>query len=235
MAENEKMDEHEVADPADSQVEIRAFTLGPIETNCYALVSNGHAMVVDPGFYGAKVAEQLSDVEVDLVVATHGHGDHVGGVQGLIDALPGEQVFAIGANDAERAMRAGGVGSLGLSYDDDAPKPDLLLREGDKVTVGDVTLMVIDAPGHTEGGIVLVGDGIAFTGDTVFKGSVGRTDLVGGDAATLMETLEHLKDVLPADTVLLPGHGEATTMAAELAANPFFNGSLSREDLQSGH
>ncbi len=207
----EPIDEREIEDPEDSHVEIRAFTVGPIETNCYALVSDGHAMVVDPGFCGAGIAGQLSDVAVDLVVATHG-----------------DVPFAIGAGDAERAMHAGGVGSLGIPYDDDAPEPSRLLREGDTVTVGSVTMAVIETPGHTEGGVILLGDGIAFTGDTVFKGTVGRTDLVGGDPEVMGETLERLKGLIPPETVLLPGHGEATTMADELRDNPYLNGRASR-------
>lgn len=224
----EPMDEHDIKDPADSHVEVRAFTVGPIETNCYALVSRGHAMVVDPGFYGDKIAEQLEDVTVDLVVATHGHGDHVGGVAALIEALGGQVPFAIGANDAERAMRAGGMGNLGIAYEADAPEPSRLLRDGDTVCVGDVTLAVIETPGHTEGGIVLIGDGIAFTGDTLFQGTVGRTDFPGGDAKVLAESLERLKRLVPPETVLLPGHGEATTMADELRDNPYLNGQASR-------
>lgn len=224
----EPIDEREIEDPEDSHVEIRAFTVGPIETNCYALVSDGHAMVVDPGFCGAEIAGQLSDVAVDLVVATHGHGDHVGGVAALVEALGGDVPFAIGAGDAERAMHAGGVGSLGIPYDDDAPEPSRLLREGDTVTVGSVTMAVIETPGHTEGGVILLGDGIAFTGDTVFKGTVGRTDLVGGDPEVMGETLERLKGLIPPETVLLPGHGEATTMADELRDNPYLNGRASR-------
>lgn len=220
-AQNSHPQEQEIVDPSDTHVEIRAFTVGPIETNCYALISDGHALVVDPGAAGAAIVQHLNDVTVDLVVATHGHGDHVGGVKALIGALGGNVPFAIGAADAERAMKAGGVGNLGVAYDDDAPEPSRLLHEGDTITVGQVTLVVVDAPGHTEGGIILLGDGIAFTGDTLFKGTAGRTDFPGGDADTLAATLERLKGLLPADTVVLPGHGDASTMEEELASNPF--------------
>lgn len=221
MEEMHKGQEQQDAASSDTNVEIRAFTVGPIETNCYALISDGHAIVVDPGAVGAAIAQHLSDVTVDLVVATHGHGDHVGGVKGLIGALGGDVPFAIGAKDAERAMKAGGVGNLGIAYEDDAPQPDRLLKEGDTISVGEVKLVVVDAPGHTEGGIVLLGDGIAFTGDTLFKGTAGRTDFPGGDAATLAATLDRLKQLLPPETVILPGHGDATTMEEELASNPY--------------
>ena len=105
---------------------------------------------------------------------------------------------------------------------ENAPVPDGLLADGDVVKVGPYALRVIEAPGHTPGGIVLLGDGFAFVGDTVFAGSVGRTDLVGGDHGTLMETIQRLKREIPPQTVLLCGHGPATTMANEMACNPYF-------------
>jgi glyoxylase-like metal-dependent hydrolase (beta-lactamase superfamily II) len=200
-------------------MEIRSYVVSPISTNCYVVVSDGHAMVIDPGASGKELAEELKDVKVDLIVATHGHGDHVGGVKALKDATGA--LFAIGENDAERATHAGGVGNLGIAYDDDAPMADILLSEGDTVSVGDVSFDVLDTPGHTEGGIVLLGNGVAFTGDTLFKGTAGRTDFPGGDAETLMESLAHLIDEIPPETVVLAGHGEPTTMEVELETNPF--------------
>ena len=102
--------------------EIRNFVVGPIQTNCYAYVSGGACMVVDPGAAGAAVAEHLADVRVECVVATHGHGDHVGGVAALVAAT--RAPFCINAADAERAMHAGEPSELGIAYDDDAPAPD---------------------------------------------------------------------------------------------------------------
>ena len=92
------------------------------------------------------------------------------------------------------------------------------------VSVGSATFEVIEAPGHTPGGIVLLGEGVAFVGDTLFKGSAGRTDLPGGSAAVLAETLAKLKDRIPPSTVILPGHDASTTMADELQGNPFLIG-----------
>ena len=203
--------------------ELRCFVVGPIQTNCYAYVSGGECMVVDPGASGAAVAEALGDVRIKYIVATHGHGDHVGGVAALKGACGAE--YLIHGADAERATHAGEVSELGIAYDDDAPMPDSELAEGDVLRVGSATFEVIGAPGHTPGGVVLYGggsaEGVAFVGDTVFPGSHGRTDLGGGDEKTILATLRMLAGRISPATVLYCGHGEATTMEHELAYNLF--------------
>ncbi len=203
--------------------ELRCFAVGPIQTNCYAYVSQGACMVVDPGGNGADVALSLKDVRVELIVATHGHGDHVGGVLKLKEATGAP--YAIHALDAELATHAGEVSEIGIAYDDDAPLPDREIREGDVLRVGTASFEVVEAPGHTPGGVVLLGHGsaagVAFVGDTIFPGSHGRTDLEGGDEATILASLHRLAGLIPAQTTLFCGHGPSTTMAAELARNPF--------------
>ena len=196
--------------------ELRQFVVGPISTTCYAYVSDGECMVVDPGDAGADIAERLDDVHVSVIVATHGHGDHVSGVAALKERTGAP--FAMSEADAELAEHASVESQFA---DTDAPAPDRLLAEGDVVEVGRARFRVIEAPGHTPGGIVLLGEGIAFVGDTIFAGSAGRTDLKGGDAAALTRTLAHLKEVIPPETMLCCGHGDLTSMERELSANPF--------------
>ncbi len=202
---------------------IRCFVVGPIQTNCYAYVSEGECMVVDPGNSGAAIAEQLDDVNVTLVVATHGHGDHVGGVAALKAATGA--TYAIHAADAERATHAGEPSETGRAYDDNAPAPDRTIAEGDVLRVGTATFTVMETPGHTPGGVVLVGggtaEGVAFVGDTLFPGSCGRTDLAGGDHAALMCSLRRMGAEIAPETALLCGHGPTTYMARELRSNPF--------------
>lgn len=199
----------------DPNNEMRQFVVGPIQTNCYALVSQGECLVVDPGDDGERIAEQLSDVDVKLIVATHGHGDHVSGVAALQEATGAP--FAMSEPDIELAMHAT-KNSRWAKHD--APRPDRLLAEGDVVRIGGEELHVIATPGHTPGGIVLLGEGYAFVGDTLFCGSCGRTDLPGGDPQVMRRTLARLKDLIPPPTAILPGHGRTTTMAYELATNP---------------
>lgn len=204
---------------------IRQFVVGHLSTNCYALTSGGECLVVDPGSSGARIAAELGDVRVVGIVATHGHHDHVCGVAALKRALSYPTSFMIGVADAERAQHALALSShvFDVTHDEleDAPAPDRTLGEGDVISVGNETLRVLEAPGHTEGGIVLLGNGFAFVGDTLFAGSCGRTDLVGGDHNTLMQTLKRLKHDIPPQTTLLCGHGVATTMHHELATNPW--------------
>ena len=210
----------------ETQVGIRRFVVGDISTNCYVVSSGTSCLVVDPGASGAAIAEAIAreGLTVEGIVCTHGHHDHVGGVKALKRATGAP--YMISAGDDERAQRACELSSHVFDLSDDsvtdAPAADRTLREGDTVSVGDVTLTVIETPGHTEGGIVLLGPGFALMGDTVFAGSVGRTDLYGGDATKLAATIARLKELIDPETVLLCGHGPETTMARELATNPWF-------------
>ncbi len=210
--------------------EIRCFVVGDIETNCYAYVSEGQCLVVDAGASGARIAQALDDVSVALVVATHRHHDHVGGVKALVEATGAP--WCIGEIDAEGAVRALEMSSHLFDMSDaarwelaDPPAPNRVLHEGDVLEVGTARFRVVETPGHTPGGIVLVGEGtaegVAFMGDTLFAGSCGRCDLPGGNWDAMQQTLGRLAGLIDPATTLLCGHGPTTTMAQELATNPY--------------
>ena len=211
-----------------AQDEIRGFVVGSIQTNCFAYISEGECMVVDPGASGARIAMELEDVKVTSIVATHGHHDHVCGVKALQEATGAE--FLVSEKDAYRVTQALELSSRVFMMMDDpeeqnAPEPTRTLSEGDVINVGSARFRVMETPGHTEGGIVLVGEGtaegIAFVGDTLFPGSCGRTDLLGGDQATIMRSLSRMGREIAPETTLFCGHGPSTTMGRELRSNPF--------------
>ena len=210
--------------------QIRLYVVGPIQTCCYVYESQGECLVVDPGSSGAALARELSDVRVTKIVATHGHSDHIAGVAALKKATGAE--FLMSEADAYRCSLAGADADFidAAQGDGDAPEPDALLHEGDVVEVGTARFRVLETPGHTEGCIVLLGEGsaegICFTGDTLFAGSMGRVDLPGGDLETIIASLRRLAADLPADVAILPGHGLTSTMERELATNEYLRHAL---------
>ncbi|HJA00844.1 MAG TPA: MBL fold metallo-hydrolase [Candidatus Collinsella stercoripullorum] len=217
-------------------ISIDCVVNGPISTNTYFVVSGDEALIIDPAWEGDKLAERLRAAHPGArpvgIVCTHGHGDHVGGVAGMRRALGDDVPYLISASDAGFVRDA--VASMRVRWGIDTempPAPDRLLSEGDTVAVGDAVLQVIDAPGHTPGGIVLFcasAEGrVAFMGDTLFPGGHGRTDLVGGDEDTILHTLGRLFRSLPEDTLCLIGHDGTTTVSDELERNPFVAHALS--------
>lgn len=202
---------------------ILCLVVGRVYTNCYVYISNNEAIVVDPGASGLEIASLLDGVDVKYIVATHGHGDHVGGVKALRDKTGA--TYCINQKDEAEAMTAGEDGPFGFAYDDNAPKADMYLHEHDTISVGDATFEVVETPGHTPGGICLVGrgsaEGILFVGDSLFAGGIGRCDLSGGNYPLLIKSLKHLIEVVPKSYKVLSGHGDRTTLEKEIYTNPY--------------
>ena len=194
-------------------------------TNCYIVGddSTREAVVIDPGGEAEKILREVEKmgVTVTAVVNTHAHVDHIGALRDVKDALgvsvmlhPGELPVL---KSASRMARLFGVTI------DDPPEPDRLLKEGDEIAVGGMVLKVLETPGHSPGGISLVtSDGkVCFAGDSLFAGSIGRTDLPGGDYNTLIQSIKSKLIPLGDDVKVFTGHGPATTIGTERRYNPF--------------
>lgn len=202
---------------------VEGFTGGSFAQNGYLVrcAGSGEAILVDPG---ASVAAMLSATRaagaaVKAIVLTHSHLDHVDGV-GRAKMETGAPILL--HRDAEEMYRGVPVQAQWFGMRMDAlPPVDGYLEPGEAVEVGGCRLEIRNAPGHAPGHVVLVGDGVALVGDCVFAGSIGRTDLPGGDFQTLMRSIRAEILTLPDETVLYSGHGPETTVGHERATNPF--------------
>jgi glyoxylase-like metal-dependent hydrolase (beta-lactamase superfamily II) len=202
---------------------VDCYELGPLQTNCFVVRSERgakRAVVVDPGGDVTQLRLELARIgaRCEAILVTHGHWDHVLGVADLADAT-GARVYMAEAEQELLERDQEWMGSLPL-------RPftaDVQPAGGESYSEAGLEIEVIEAPGHRPGHLAYAIEGCLFSGDVLFRGSVGRTDLPGGDWETLVETLGMLAERFPPETVLYPGHGPATTLAAELATNPFLS------------
>lgn len=203
---------------------VEGIPVGAIQANCYVLgdEQTRRGIVVDPGAEAERIlaAVQRLDLGIERIVLTHGHFDHIYAVD-EVRAATGAPMVAHGAEVPLLEGMQERMRTLWGMEVPPAPRPDALLRDGDAIAVGGYRLVVRHAPGHSEGHVVLLGDGIAVVGDVLFAGSIGRTDLPGGDFKTLMTSIARVLLPLPDYTVVYPGHGPATTIGRERATNPF--------------
>lgn len=200
----------------------RRITAGPLQTNCWIVDdgAGGPLVVIDPAGDAPQILAAIADDEVAWVVLTHGHFDHLGAVREVLAAAGGR--LAVHTADAAWISNAQSNGGAMFGFDDTAPPADRELRDGDLVAAGALELEVIHTPGHTPGSICLMAGSDLFSGDTVFAGSVGRTDFPRGDARALSTSIGTRLAPLRDDIVVHPGHGPDTTIARERRVNPFF-------------
>lgn len=204
-------------------MEIKTLVLGILEVNCYLISTEKATVVIDPGFSSAEVMNFLENAKDKerLILLTHAHFDHIGFAEEL--ATITNTKIAIGELDAPALQD----NNLNLSAPFGAPlssfSADILLTDNQQINVGDLNFRVIHTPGHTVGGVCYLCGDILFSGDTLFKGSIGRTDFPSGSFKTLKNSIERIY-TLPNETVLLSGHGGQTTVLAEKTSNPFVRG-----------
>src|SRR5574341_395800 len=202
---------------------LERLVVGPLGVNCYILGDDAarEAFVIDPGGNARDIlnALQQHQLKVSAIVNTHAHFDHVVALD-EIRAATGAP-FMIHVDEADMLAKAQASAALfGLAIPLQKPA-DRLLHEGDELNAGKISLKVLHTPGHTPGEICLLNGKNLFVGDTLFQGSIGRTDFPGGDYGTLMRSIRDKLFPLPDDTVVYPGHGPSTTLREEKALNPF--------------
>jgi len=202
------------------------FTVGKLFTNCYIVAcrETKEAIIIDPGFESVSEAEKIfkfieeNTLKPKFVVNTHGHPDHICG-NGIVKGKFQTPIL-IHEKDAFMLGRLGKVIAKFAGFDNSSPSADAFLKDGDIISFGKITLKVMHTPGHSPGSISLIGQKEVFTGDTLFAGSIGRTDIPRGSVSDIKESLRKLT-CLPDDFKVYPGHGPATTIGEEKHSNPF--------------
>ena len=206
------------------------LTLGPLATNCYILSDeNNQGIIIDPAAKGDKIIEVLKENNIDLkaILLTHGHYDHIGAVGYLMDNIPNLKCFANEDEEiiTERYVKGEGLPAYLKPKDYENFRTTDSVKDQDVLTFGNLKIKAIATPGHTPGGMTYICDGIMFTGDTLFKGSMGRCDLLGGDEKVIMKSLVKLYET-EGDFAVCPGHEGASTLNEERETNPYMRMAL---------
>jgi hydroxyacylglutathione hydrolase len=202
---------------------IKDLTVGPIMANCYIVgcEETKVAAVIDPGDEADRILIVLAEagLTVQTIINTHGHFDHVSANQRMKEVTGAE--LLIHALDAPMLSQLSATAAAWGMSSEDSPPPDRTIAHGDVVQVGNIDLTVIHTPGHTPGGISLHSNKAVFVGDTLFAGSIGRTDFPGGDFGVLKTSIQKKLFTLDDDVTVYPGHMGLTTIGQEKRTNPF--------------
>ncbi len=229
-------DQDGAGEPFVNEIEVRGLIVGAFQENCWVIGNRrtGEAICIDPGEQADDILHMASEmgVTIKLIANSHAHLDHVLGVRGVqsddnATFLLHEADLGILQGAAESAARFGMVV-------EQPPEPDHYIDDEQKVEVDGVELQVIHTPGHTAGSVCFYGHGVLFSGDTLFKQSIGRTDLPGGDYNQEMSSIVDKLLMLPDETIVLPGHMDQTTLGAERVQNPFILQTLQQRGLNPG-
>lgn len=207
-----------------SSFSIKSVVVGPVDVNCYILKdkATGKGAVIDPGGHVERIMSLIKDMKADIaeIIITHGHFDHIGALDELRNAVGcGASIHEL---DAEMLLKSRKNLSIFMGTDASFRPAERLLKDGEVIRFGESFLKVIHTPGHTAGGICLYdGDKVLFSGDTLFAGSVGRSDFPGGNHYQLIESVVKALAEVKDETVVYPGHGPETGMGYERKTNPF--------------
>ena len=207
-------------------MQIEQLIVGPLFSNCYIVSDKqtSEGIIIDPGDDANAILAMINELGINIkyIVATHGHFDHIGAVNTVKEKTKApflaheEDLFFI--RDAVKSAQKWGIEI------EKPPLPDKFIKEPDEVKIKNIKFKVIDSPGHSPGGICLLNDKVIFCGDTLFQGSIGRTDFRKGSFEQLSKSIKTKIYTLPEDTIVYAGHGPNTTIGFEKRTNPFVRG-----------
>lgn len=204
---------------------LKKIVMGPLATNCYLLgcVKTGEAVVIDPAEESDILLDLIDNNKLTLkyIINTHGHGDHIGGNRFLKEKYSAKLLIHI--SDKDMLMEPKNNLSFFTGHPTKSPLPDGFLEDGMNINLGVLRLCIIHTPGHSPGSVSIKVDSMLFTGDTLFKDSIGRTDFPGGSMTQIMSSIKEKLLTLEDDYEVLPGHGPSTTLKQELLNNPWLN------------
>jgi len=208
-----------------NELMVRGIVVGVFQENCWVVGNRrtGEAICVDPGDQPDEVLALARDmgVTIKLIANSHAHIDHILGVQGVHAATGAKFLLHEGDLNLLQHGWKSAAARFGLDLKRGPPDPDQFVVDGDEVEVAGLKLKVLSTPGHTPGSVSYYTEGMLFSGDTLFRGSIGRTDMPGGSFEQEMESICNRLLVLPDETMVLPGHMDETTVAFEKKHNPF--------------
>lgn len=232
--EHESNDEPEGKTDGEIGMEVMRWNLGPLDNNTYLLLdeATGEAAIVDPTFDSRPIWDKASQEgwRITLVLNTHAHLDHV--VENAFFCERSGAPLALHRDDAS-LLEALPMQAAWMGSSSPAPwAPTRWLEPGEVIEIGQSRIRVVFTPGHSPGSVSFVGDTFAIVGDVLFNGSIGRTDLPGGDPVQLMASIEAELLTLPDSTRVYPGHGPETTIGRERSGNPFLAGRESHRTIQ---
>ena len=209
-------------------MKLKSLEVGPFASNCYIIGSEaGEGIVVDPGADADRILRAIEELKLDikLIVATHSHIDHIGAVKEVKEATGAQ--FAMHGDDVGILSKGGNflpsLIAISMSF---PPQPEILLKDGNILEVSGFSFTVLHTPGHSPGGISLLGYGAVFVGDTLFCQGIGRFDFPGASGSQLLNSIHTKLMTLPDSTVVYPGHGPQTTIGDERCWNPFLKPGL---------
>jgi hydroxyacylglutathione hydrolase len=209
-------------------LEIIPMVLGPVATNAYLVgdTARQEAVVIDPAWDGELIVDEALQHEwtIQQIWLTHAHFDHIGGIEGIVRSTASMPKISMHPADLPLYRAEGGAALFGMHIGE-TPEPEVKLQHGQILSVGNYPFEVRHCPGHTPGHVVFycAAEKVLFCGDVIFWGSIGRTDLPGGDYNALIESIHTQILSLPNETRLLSGHGEETSVGVERRENPFLS------------